>query len=65
MTTRNDGMAPRMAEMAMGMVRFAVDNESDRCLTCTSETERRSGAANDDESSKGVTDRTTAWTSGW
>jgi hypothetical protein len=49
MTTRNDGIAPRMDKMVIGMVRFAVDNESDRCLTCTSERERRSGAASDGE----------------
>jgi hypothetical protein len=47
MTTINDGMAPRMVKTVMGMVRFAVGNGSDRCLTCTSERERRSGAASD------------------
>jgi len=50
--------------MVMGMVRFAVDNESDRCSTCTSETERRSGAAYNGERGKSVVDGVVVWTSG-
>lgn len=57
-------MAPRMDIMVIGMARFAAGIESDRCPTCTSETERRSGAASDGQRDESVVDRAVVWTSG-